>query len=98
MLVVFSLSLSLFFFAALCSIEGLSSPTRDQTCAPVLGVRSLNRWPTREAPLFIFLSLVLAALALRCCAQSPCSCREQGLLFVAGPLIAVASPVVEPGL
>ena len=55
-LVVFSLSV----LAALCSIEGLRSPTRDETCAPVLGVQSLNHWATREAPLFIsFLSFWL---------------------------------------
>ena len=28
----------------------LSSPTRDQTCAPTVEVESLNRWSTREVP------------------------------------------------
>ena len=29
----------------------LSSPTRDQTCAPSLGVQHLNLWTAREVPL-----------------------------------------------
>ena len=32
-----TLSLSPFFFAALCSMQDLSFPTRDQTCAPCSG-------------------------------------------------------------
>jgi len=44
--------------------------------------------------------LFLAALDLYCCVQASSSCREWGLLFVAGHglLIAVASRVVECGL
>ena len=39
------------FFAMPCSMQDLSSPARDQTCVlPALGVQTLNRWTTREAP------------------------------------------------
>ena len=43
--------------------------------------------------------IFLAVLGLRCCARAFSSCGERGLLFVAvrGPLIAVASLVVEHG-
>ena len=47
-----------------------------------------------------FFFLFLAVLVLCCCAQAFSSCSEWGLLFIAvhGPLIAVASLVVEHGL
>ena len=47
-----------------------------------------------------FIYLFLAALGLCCCARAFSSCGEPGLLFVVvhGPLIAVASLVVEHGL
>ena len=49
--------------------------------------------------LFIYY-LFLAALGLRCCAQTFSSCGERGLLSVAvrGLLTAAASLVVEHGL
>ena len=31
----------------------LGSPTKDQTCTPCIGRRSLNHWITREVPLCI---------------------------------------------
>ena len=47
-----SFFLSFFFltFSGLtpCGIWDLSSPTRDGTCAPALGVQSLNHWTSRE--------------------------------------------------
>ena len=48
----------------------------------------------------ICIYLFTAVLGLRCCVWAFSSCGEPGLLFVAvcGLLIAVASPVVEPGL
>ena len=33
-----------------CSMWDLSSPTRDQTQAPALGVQSLIHWTTKEVP------------------------------------------------
>ena len=33
----------------------LSSLTRDQTCTPCIGRRSLNHWTTREVPRFLFI-------------------------------------------
>ena len=36
------------FFFAMCSMQDLSSPARDQTCAPAVEVRSLNYWVARE--------------------------------------------------
>ena len=47
-----------------------------------------------------FIHLFLAALGLCCCAWVFSSCGERGLLFIVvhGPLIVVASLVVEHGL
>ena len=51
---VFSYSLCEFFFffflAALCSMRDLSSPTRDQTCAPCSGSTESNHWTARDVP------------------------------------------------
>ena len=38
------------FLAVPCSMQDLSSPTRDRTRAPTLGARSLNPWATRADP------------------------------------------------
>ena len=50
--------------------------------------------------LFIYLFIYLAALGISCCAWAFYSCGERGLLFavVRGPLIVMASLVVEHGL
>ena len=49
--------------------------------------------------LFVYL-FIYGCVGLHCCVQAFSSCVEWGLLFIAvcGPLIAVASPVVEHGL
>ena len=44
-----------FFYCCCClfvshGIQGLSSPTRDQSCAPCSGSRTTNHWATRELP------------------------------------------------
>ena len=57
----------------------------------------------QESISFLFIYLIylfLAALGLRCCAQTFSSCGERRLLFVAvlRLLIAVASLVAEHGL
>ena len=58
-----------------------------------------NRLFKKKINLFVclFVCLFLAALGLRCCAQSFSSCAEQGLLFIVVRrlLIAVASLVAE---
>ena len=48
----------------------------------------------------LFIYVFVAELGLCCCVWAFSSCGEQGLLFVVacGPLIAVASLVVEHGL
>ena len=35
----------------------LSSPTRDRTCTPCIGRRSLNHWTAREVPLLALLKM-----------------------------------------
>ena len=48
-----------FFFAAVCSLWDLSSPTTDWTRAPASRVWSLNQWTTREIPyLYILKSFI----------------------------------------
>lgn len=39
-----------FFFAVLCSMQDLSSPTRDLTRAPLHWECSHNHWTVREIP------------------------------------------------
>ena len=64
-------------------------------------IRPVNYFLFFLINLFILFNLfILAALGLRCCAQTFSSCNERGLLFLAvrGLLIAVASLVEEHGL
>ena len=42
------------FLTMLCGMGTLSSPTRDRTQAPALGVWSVNHWITREIPSFYY--------------------------------------------
>ena len=48
--VVLSLLLLALSLAALCSVQGLSSLTRDRTCAPALGAWGPNHWATGPFP------------------------------------------------
>ena len=41
---------NLFILAVLCSVQDLSSPTKDWPRAPAVGEQSLNRWAAREPP------------------------------------------------
>ena len=53
-----------FFLATQFGMGDLSSPTRDQTCAPAVEVQSLNHWIPREVPPhthFFFFPLFLTA-------------------------------------
>ena len=62
-----------FFLAKLHSMFDLSSPTRDQTCAPCIGSWSLNHWTTKKAPWFLLLSILLI--------------RTWDLLYFSSPII-----------
>ena len=46
----------------------LYSPTRDQTCIPCIGWRSLNHWTTRKAPILLsyceYFKLIILSLLL----------------------------------
>ena len=41
-------ALILFILVALCGLQDLSSPTRDQTHAPAVKALNLNHWKVRE--------------------------------------------------
>lgn len=58
------LCISFFFFAAVCSLWDLSSPTTDWTRAPASRVWSLNQWTTREIPYLYILSLSLTLMRI----------------------------------
>ena len=75
--------------------------TNKQTKTPEIGMNFLNQILNFiYLFVYLFIYLFLAALGLCCCVWAFSSCSQRGLLFVGvhGPLIAVASLVVEHGL
>ena len=64
------------FLAALDSMQGLRSPTRDATCASYSGTRSLNARAAREVPEFMFLMTTSQNSFTECPLWSWCSLKH----------------------